>query len=221
MGEPPKGKSRTATAVGDHELLKNLTRNITQASPSSYTILYQYNLAGQLTTITDPNNNTLKFSSEALDHRFDRLYRWDHVSRIKEALSGAEARGEGATTNRPYKQLFSYDAMGHLTQRSRYRWFLGPDTSSDSYTNNRHDPVGQLWQYDADGNTVNMPGTGYVYDASGRIVTMTSGTPSTATLSGDGDEGKLRASKLSGISRRKRTSPPRVILFIQLCSGGC
>jgi len=275
------------------------TRNITGASPSSYTISYQYNLAGQLTSITDPNNNTinyardligrtsaitgtaisgvstyissmsyrawgaakqvnygngktlnatyndrlkaetfqisglmsksyeyyndgtLKFSSEALDHRFDRLYRWDHVSRIKEALSGAEARGEGATTNRPYKQLFSYDAIGHLTQRSRYRWFLGPDTSSDSYTNNRHDPVGQLWQYDADGNTVSMPGTGYVYDASGRIVTMTSGIPGTATLSWDGDGRKVKSVELSGISRRKRTSPPRAISFIQLCSGGC
>lgn len=275
------------------------TRNITGASPSSYTISYQYNLAGQLTSINDPNNNTinyardligrtsaitgtaisgvstyissmsyrawgaakqvnygngktlnatyndrlkaetfqisglmsktyeyyndgtLKFSSEALDHRFDRLYRWDHVSRIKEALSGAEARGEGATTNRPYKQLFSYDAIGHLTQRSRYRWFLGPDTSSDSYTNNRHDPVGQLWQYDADGNTVSMPGTGYVYDASGRIVTMTSGIPGTATLSWDGDGRKVKSVELSGISRRKRTSPPRAISFIQLCSGGC
>ena len=247
------------------------TRNITQASPSSYTISYQYNLAGQLMSITDPNNNTinyardltgrtsaitgtaingvstyissmsyrawgavkqvnygngrtlnatyndrlkaetfqisglmsktyeyyndgtLKFSSEALDHRFDRLYRWDHLSRIKEALSGAEARGEGATTNRPYKQLFSYDALGHLTERSKYRWFLGAETSSDSYTNNRHDPVGQLWQYDADGNTITMPGTAYVYDASGRIVTMTSGIPSTATLSWDGDGRKVKS----------------------------
>ena len=108
-------------------------------------------------------------------------------------LSGAEARGEGATTNRPYKQLFSYDALGHLTERSKYRWFLGAETSSDSYTNNRHDPVGQLWQYDADGNTVTMPGTAYVYDASGRIVTMTSGIPSTATLSWDGDGRKVKS----------------------------
>ena len=138
-------------------------------------------------------DGTLKFSSETLDHRFDRLYRWDHVGRIKEASSGAEARGEGVTTNRPYKQLFAYDALGHLTERTKYWWFLGPDTSSDSYTNNRHDSVGQLWQYDADGNIVNMPGTGYIYDAGGRIASMMAGTPSTATLSRDGDGKKVKS----------------------------
>ena len=246
------------------------TRIITETSPASYTISYQYNLAGQLTSITDPNNNTinyardltgrtsgitgtpingistyissmsyrawdavkqvnygngktlnatyndrlkaetfqitglmsktyeyyadgtLKFSGEALDHRFDRLYRWDHMGRIKEALSGAEARGETATTDRPYKQIFAYDAMGHLTERTKYWWFLGPNTSSDSYTNNRHDPVGQLWQYDGAGNTLSMPGTGYTYDASGRISSMDSGIPSTATISWDGDGNKVK-----------------------------
>jgi YD repeat-containing protein len=138
-------------------------------------------------------DGTLKFSSDLLDHRFDRLYQWDHAGRIKEALSGAEARGEAPSTDRPYKQLFAYDAMGHLTERTKYRWFLGPDTSTDSYTDNRHDPVGQLWQYDADGNTLSMPGTGYTYDAAGRIANMISGTPSTVTLSWDGDGKKTKS----------------------------
>ena len=43
----------------------------------------------------------LRFSSDLLDHRFDRFYGFDHAARLKEAFSGAEARGEPPTTNRP------------------------------------------------------------------------------------------------------------------------
>lgn len=131
-------------------------------------------------------DGSLKFSSDLLDHRFDRLYRWDHADRITEAYSGAEARNEGATTNRPYKQLYAYDAMGHLTQRTNSSWSVGPSTTTDSYTNNRHDPVGQLWQYDNDGNTLMMPGAAYTYDAGGRIDTAWSGSSATFGLDGDG-----------------------------------
>ena len=241
------------------------TRNISQpTTPLTYSINYQYNLAGQLTSITDPNNKiinymrdsvgrlsaitgpsfagvtsylsalqyrawgavrhanygdgktsdatynnrmkaasfvipnvmsktydyyadgTLKFSSDLLDHRFDRLYHWDHAGRIKEAYSGADARNEGPTTNRPYRQLYSYDQMGHLTQRTNSSWNIGPTTTFDSYTNNRHDAVGQLWQYDADGNLLMMPGAAYAYDADGRIDAAWSDSSATFGLDGDG-----------------------------------
>ncbi len=250
------------------------TRNISQpTTPLTFSISYQYNLAGQLTSITDPNNKTinytrdaigrlaaitgpsfagvtsylsglqyrawgavrhanygngktsdatynnrmqaasfqipglisktydyyadgvLKFSSDLLDHRFDRLYRWDHAGRIKEAYSGAEARGEGPTTNRPYKQLYGYDAMDHLTQRTNSSWNLGPTTTSDSYTNNRHAPVGQLWQYDHDGNLLMMPGAAYTYDAGGRIDTAWSGSSATFGLDGNGK--KIKSTEVS------------------------
>src|SRR3569832_1094970 len=234
------------------------TRYISQpTTPLSYSISYQYNFAGQLTSITDPNtktinytrdaigrlstingpsfagvtsylsglqyrawgavrhanygngrtsdatynsrmkaatflipavmsktydyyaDGTLKASSDLLDHRFDRLYCWDHAARFGGAYSGAEARGEGPSTNRPYKQLYAYDAMGHLTQRTNSSWSVGPTTTSDSYTNDRHNPVGQLWQYDADGNLLMMPGAAYTYDAGGRIDTAWSGSSAT------------------------------------------
>ena len=63
-------------------------------------------------------------------------------------------------------------------------------SSSDSYTNNRHDPVGSLWQYDADGNLLMMPGTGYEYDAAGRAVTLTTATPTNLAYDGDGRQVK-------------------------------
>lgn len=252
--------------------LTSETRSIAQASPATYTIGYQYNLAGQLSSITDPNNNTinytrdatgritaitgasfagvtayvsnmryrawgaidqlaygngktlnttynarlkaesfqipglisksydyyadgtLRFSSDLMDHRFDRLYRWDHAGRLKEALSGAEARGEGPSTDRPYKQSFAYDPMGHLTQRTKHWWNLNPASTSGSYTNNRHDPVGQLWQYDAGGNLLMMPGAGYTYDASGRVSAMSSS--GSAALAWDGDGRKTKSTEV-------------------------
>jgi YD repeat-containing protein len=127
-------------------------------------------------------DGTLKFSSDALDHRFDRLYRWDHAGRIKEAYSGAEARGEAPTTNRPYKQTYAYDPMGHLTTRTNATWGGGTITTSDSYINNRD----QFWSYDADGNILSMPGIVYSYDAGGRINAAWSDGSTTFNLDGDG-----------------------------------
>lgn len=77
--------------------------------------------------------------------KFDRAYTYDHLGRVVTALSGAEARGEGATNDRPYKETFSYDAMDHLTVREINQWDRY-DSTSDSYLNNR--TLG--WQYDAD-----------------------------------------------------------------------
>src|SRR2546421_6418265 len=81
------------------------------------------------------------FSSDLIDHRFDRSYSYDHAARIMVALSGAEARGQGATPDRPYWESFGYDAIGHLTARTTYQWSSAQLNISDSYTNNRHDPV--------------------------------------------------------------------------------
>ena len=64
----------------------------------------------------------LRFSSDLLDHRFDRSYGFDHVGRLTSAFSGAEARGEPATTNRPYYQTQGYDSFNHLTQRTVKIW---------------------------------------------------------------------------------------------------
>jgi hypothetical protein len=80
--------------------------------------------------------------------------------------------------------------MGHLTQHTNSSWSLGPTTTSDSYTNDRHNPVGQLWQYDADGNLLMFPEAAYTYDAGGRIDTAWSGSSATFGLDGDGKKVK-------------------------------
>ena len=54
------------------------------------------------------SDGQLRFSSDLLDHKFDRFYSYDHMARLVQAFSGAEARGEPATDDRPYKMLMSY-----------------------------------------------------------------------------------------------------------------
>jgi hypothetical protein len=109
----------------------------------------------------------LRFSSDLLDHRFDRSYAFDHVARLKNAFSGAEARGEPATTNRPYYQTYGYDSFNHLTQRTVKIWWTSDSTVTHSYTNNRHAPQGSSWQYDADGRLLSSLNDFYTYDAAG------------------------------------------------------
>lgn len=149
----------------------------TRMQASSFTLpgvmskSYSYHADGQLS-----------FSSDASDHRFDRSYSYDHAARITQAFSGAEARGEPATNNRPYKQTFSYDGFGHLANRNSHIW---PDfyPSSDTYVNNRR----SWWSYDAAGNLLGSDDAAYAYDAVGSIVTVSTYEPeSTTTRSLDG-----------------------------------
>ena len=109
------------------------------------------------------HDGRLKLSHNVLDSRFDRSYEYDHAARLNKALSGAEARGEAATTNRPYKQTATYDEFDHLTNRSSLHWSRGY-VSSDTYSDNRRDG----WSYDADGNWLSGAGRQQVYDAAGR-----------------------------------------------------
>src|SRR5882724_7895487 len=81
----------------------------------------------------------LDYSHDLYDPRYDRKNLYDQAGRIQTALSGAEARGEGATGDRPYNQAFGYDAFNNLTARTSYQWSLAFGTDSGAYTNNRHD----------------------------------------------------------------------------------
>jgi YD repeat-containing protein len=125
-----------------------------------------YNIPGKIyKSYTYHDDGTLRFSSDAMDHRFDRSYGFDHVGRLKSAYSGAEARGEGTTSNRPYYQTYGYDAFDHLNQRTVKTWSTGDYSVSWSFVNNRR--LGINWQYDADGRRVHADGY-YSYDAAGR-----------------------------------------------------
>lgn len=89
---------------------------------------------------------------------------------MKEAFSGAEARGEPATTNRPYKQTYGYDAFNHITARTAKIWWTSDNTIADTYVNNRHLPQGTQWQYDADGRLLNGSHGLNTFDAAGQTI---------------------------------------------------
>ena len=121
---------------------------------------YQYHADGRL-----------RYSHNILDPRFDRSYQYDHATRIVTALSGAEARGEPATTDRPYNESFTYDAFDHLTNRDTRSWSNSRGFwSNDSYTNNRRN----AWTYDPQGNLTNNLKRQYSYDAAGQMVAVSS-----------------------------------------------
>ena len=144
------------------------------------------------------DDGRLKYSHDLLDNRFDRSYEFDHATRLTKALSGAEARGEPATTDRPYKETATYDAFNHLNVRSSKHWsrVLGFG-SSDTYANNRR--VG--WTYDANGNWLSGAGRQHTYDAAGRTSTTswTSGGYFNEFFDGDG--------------RRVKTTEPNVVTY--------
>jgi YD repeat-containing protein len=164
---------------GDNSSM-NVTFN-SRMRPATFTIpgriskTYAYN-----------NDGTLRFSSDLTDHRFDRSYSFDHVGRLKAALSGAEARGEGATNNRPYNQTYGYDPFSNLNQRTvRTWWEFG--TMSASYANNRQ----QGYLYDADGRLLTA-NESYSYDAAGRNNFLSTGGYGTVAMSYDGDGRQIK-----------------------------
>jgi YD repeat-containing protein len=134
----------------------------------------------------------LKFVEDLLDNKFDRSYSYDHTGRLSQALSGAEARGEGETTDRPYNQNFQYDSMGHLKMRSSINW-EAPTSFTHTYVNDRN----TLWEYDAAGNVTKDQEFRYTLDAAGQVRNVDSLStvqnpivgkdPSSTTSSTDGD----------------------------------
>jgi YD repeat-containing protein len=133
----------------------------------------------------------LRFSSDLIDHRFDRSYGFDHAGRLTQALSGAEARDEAATNDRPYNETLSYDSFNHPTYRNVNTWSDGGVSTTDGYTNNRHASLAGTWQYDADGRMTREPEGPYTYDAAGRN-TRIEMTYSTVDTRYDGDGRQIR-----------------------------
>ena len=89
------------------------------------------------------------------------------------AKSGAEARGEGPTNDRPYNQFFTYDAFNHLAIQNSRHWSKAfPYISNDSYTNNRRTG----WTYDAEGNLLNDLKRTFTYDAAGKLIASSGGS---------------------------------------------
>ena len=152
--------------------------------PATMSVDYQYS-----------NDGRLSYSRDNLNPKLDRSYSFDHVERITLAQSGAEARGEPQTQDRPYRESFSFDTFNHLSSRSTSHWSKVPGFgSSDSYTNNRRNG----WQYDADGNLTDNNARQYSYDAANRMVFISGGSVN-QFFDGDG--------------RRAKTTEPNVVTY--------
>lgn len=160
--------------------------------PASYQIpnlinrTYQYHSDG-----------TIKYSQDLLDAKFDRSYSYDHAARMTQALSGAEARGQGPTNDRPYKETMTHDAFGHVSSNERDHWALNRLPTTDSYVNNRH----AGWSYDTDGNLLQSqdPYITYDYDAAGRMSHTNSDSRVDITQTHDGDGQVLKRHEVDTI----------------------
>ena len=121
-------------------------------------------------------------------------YEYNHAGRLTKALSGAEARGEPATTNRPYKETATYDEFGHLKMRSSLHWSRPFGfTSSDTYANNRRTG----WTYDAAGNWLSGAGRQQLYDAAGRNSTTSWSSGGSFTEFYNGDDQRVKVTELN------------------------
>jgi YD repeat-containing protein len=88
-------------------------------------------------------DGSLRYAQDLLDPKFDKMNTYDHVGRLKDARSGAEARGQTETNmqNLPYRQTYNYAAFGNTVNKSNLSW-------GELY--NAGDPSSE---YDADGRT--------------------------------------------------------------------
>ncbi|MBX3291047.1 MAG: RHS repeat protein [Acidobacteria bacterium] len=129
----------------------------------------------------------LKHTDDALNWKFDRLNTYDHQGRLYQGKSSTEANGTtipdgwNQTQNLPYRQQYTYDAFGNMTQRYNKQW--GGDANLQilyTYSNNRITSSSNgygtwnNWQHDADGRVTQSPwpdGPAEMkYDAAGRLI---------------------------------------------------
>jgi YD repeat-containing protein len=137
------------------------------------------------------SDSSLQFTQDQLiaNSKFDRSYNYDNLGRISTALSGAEARGQGPTDDRPYHEAFTYDAMDHLTSRDLRHWDRPDSTGTQTYINNRN----PSWSYDADGRITSGSTGSYVYDAAGAISSFGDSNPNMTDQQFDGDGQRLKS----------------------------
>lgn len=86
-------------------------------------------------------DGSLRYVQDLLNPKFDRLNSYDHLGRIKEAKSSAEARGQTIPaydygTQLPYRQSFQFNAFGDMTARANVHW--GNSNQNTSYTITNH-----------------------------------------------------------------------------------
>jgi YD repeat-containing protein len=102
------------------------------------------------------DDGQLKKEKNFTNPNFDKLYLYDHESRLKQALTGAEANGQTSSMmNIPYRYEMQYDAFGHQTQTSTRRYISATNVTNWTYLNNRKVFIQNqtpFVEYDAEGN---------------------------------------------------------------------
>jgi YD repeat-containing protein len=142
----------------------------TKQMPTSYQVTNFTNTTDAVgSTYEYYNDGMLRKVTNLTDNKFDRAYAYDNVGRLKEALSGAEARG-GTTADGPYKQIYNYDIWGNNINFSHREWTGGTITDNAPYTNNRR----QSFYYDATGQVTGSQDGAHGYDAAARPTTFVS-----------------------------------------------
>ncbi|CAN5803856.1 hypothetical protein BH20ACI4_BH20ACI4_14220 [soil metagenome] len=109
------------------------------------------------------NDGMLSYSQDLLNAKFDRLNKYDQMGRVKEAYSGAEARGQTETNlqNQPYRQTYYYNPFGNLLGRNNKNWGANYDAPNITYVDNR---MSGSTDYDAEGRLLKSYLGNYSYD---------------------------------------------------------
>lgn len=156
-------------------------------------------------------DGSLRYAQDLLDPRFDRLQTYDHLGRIKDGKSGAEARGGTVPQaeqagNLPYRQSFQFNAFNNMKQRNNLHWGIdnwqgASNNMNYTYKNNRIQGIG--WQYDADGRNTQSSSpddpSSAVFNAAGQIArSNTSQSDAFRYYDGNGREIKRLSSHYTG-----------------------
>lgn len=146
----------------DDRLLPEQFRVVETAAPTNkkFDRSYEYYLDGRL-KLADEESNTY-------NQRFDRSFTFDQLGRVIDAKSGIEAHGQTETdlVFLPYRQSYTYTALGGLAGRTSTLWdHEGNWDFAYTVTNNRTAGYG----YDHDGRQISGDGIDFVYSASGGL----------------------------------------------------
>jgi YD repeat-containing protein len=191
------GNGRTAASTYDARMrIASYELTITPQDSLKLRNQYEYYADGRLKKMTDLDDHepSIIGAPDTARH-FSRIYDFDHAGRLRRAKG---IKPNGVEEDRPFTQLYSYDAFDNLIDRSGKYYYQQPATSdSATFTNNRR--LGT--DYAADGQETHSTGPGFVrdwtYDAAGKMVqvkeTVTATSQvSTYVTSQDGDGRQVR-----------------------------
>ena len=118
----------------------------------------------------------IKAASDLVDNKFDRAYSYDNAGRLENSFTNQQARDllagqtPSPTDQGPYRESFTYDFNGNVTQRLSRYWSQPSETANFTFDGASSRVVDQTLQYDAEGHVVTSDGTPYKYDVAGQLV---------------------------------------------------